>query len=263
MKRLTPKGKFFQIKKESDEMTTEERLENIERALVHMKMRNRWLMSTILLLVVGLVITGVLKTAVSPVQAQSERDPKIIRARQFILVDEKDKIRASLTNDKGGSMLTMWDEKGVARIKLAVDAKGPWLVMNDETGILRSQFSVYSGGPALAMFDKEGKCRTAIAVSPVGPALVMMDNKEVGRLKIGTYKSGPEIAMYDETGIGRLGFTVIPEGPRLALWDKKGIERVSIGRINMELPNNKINECPESTLFLFGPDGKVIWSAIK
>jgi len=53
------------------------------------------------------------------------------------------------------------------------------------------------------------------------------------------------------------------DGPSLTLWDKNGNYRFWAGKTALESPDGRTMEYPESSLILFGPDGKVIWSAIK
>jgi len=56
-------------KKGGENMTIEERLENMEREVGRQKRRNRWLLGAILVLLGGLVAAGVFKTMITPVQA--------------------------------------------------------------------------------------------------------------------------------------------------------------------------------------------------
>jgi len=57
--------------------------------------------------------------------------------------------------------------------------------------------------------------------------------------------------------------TVDKDGPSLNLRDENGMERFTAGKIKTVTPDGKVIEYPESSLVLFGPDGKIIWSAIK
>ena len=77
-------------------MGTEERLEKLEQALLAEKRRNRWLLAVVGLGVVG-VLAWTLTTTTSTAQAQGANiGPKEIRATQFILEDENEKLRAGL-----------------------------------------------------------------------------------------------------------------------------------------------------------------------
>ena len=57
--------------------------------------------------------------------------------------------------------------------------------------------------------------------------------------------------------------TVDKDGPGLRLLDENGKARFVAGKETTETPDGKIIEYPESSLILFGPDGKIIWRAIK
>src|SRR5437879_4389136 len=58
-----------------------------------------------------------------------------IRSRQFILVDDTGKERASLVADRAGSaFLTMFDTAGKTRVHLSVTPDGPNLMFYDPSG---------------------------------------------------------------------------------------------------------------------------------
>jgi len=57
---------------------------------------------------------------------------------------------------------------------------------------------------------------------------------------------------------------VIKDGsPSIALFDENGKIRFAAGKTETITPEGKTIAYPESSLIRFGPDGKVIWSAIK
>ena len=101
-------------------MTTEERLEKMERELSAAKRRNRWI-----LLVITLAATGAYALGCNVEQ-------RIISAQHFHLVDESGKTRALLTVCADGPGLLMKDENGKTRLLLTVDNNGPRLFMFDE-----------------------------------------------------------------------------------------------------------------------------------
>jgi len=70
----------------------------------------------------------------TPVEAE-------IRAQHFVLVDDKNKERASLVSDAAGSV---------------------FLVMFDTTGKPRATLSVGNDGPSLVFYDRSGQQRTII-----------------------------------------------------------------------------------------------------
>lgn len=86
-----------------------ERLERLEREVRAGKRRNRWLLVALGLGIVGVLLTWTLTHTTATAQAQG---PKVIRANEFILEDQNDRIRAMLRVDKGGARLALLDETG-------------------------------------------------------------------------------------------------------------------------------------------------------
>ena len=186
--------------KGTERMSTEERLEKLERELFAEKRRARWLLAT-----VGLGVLGVLAwtwaTSTPTAQAQgANTGPKVIRATQFILEDETGKARARLVVDKDGPGLALYDETGQIRAGLGVNKDGAELTLLDETSKPRAMLSMGKDGPGLVLGDETGKKRVGLAVD----------------------KEGPRLALDDETGKARAGLTVSKDGPRLALSDETG-----------------------------------------
>ncbi|MFA5107880.1 MAG: hypothetical protein WC497_06215 [Patescibacteria group bacterium] len=147
-------------------MTTEERLEKLERELTATQRRNRWTLGC-----GAVLILGCLTIAATP------GDNRIIRANSFILEDENGKTRASLSmgKDRGGPGLAMYDENGKTRAVLDVSKNGPALNMQDENGNLRASMGVGKDGPLMVIWDGNGKGRAAMVVIKDVPELHMMD----------------------------------------------------------------------------------------
>lgn len=80
-------------------MTTEQRLENIEKELARAKRLNRLLLAVVLLAVVAM-------------SAGISRREDVVRAKGFIVVDENGKIRATLVMLREGPLLGLFDENG-------------------------------------------------------------------------------------------------------------------------------------------------------
>jgi len=117
-------------------MTTEERLETLERELARAKRGNRrmvlagagLLLGLFALLVAGRSITGV-------AQGQEKAaDKKVIRANEFVLLDEQGRERGRLAVLKDGPWLSLYDEKGIPRIMLTMTNDGPRLFLSGENG---------------------------------------------------------------------------------------------------------------------------------
>ena len=100
-------------------MTTEERIDKLERELENMK--------------------------------------RVMRTRTFIIEDENGKPRAELGVDKDGPRLMLMDENGNHRVELGVDKDGSGLSLSDENGNIRAGIVVSKDGPGLALLDDEGK----------------------------------------------------------------------------------------------------------
>ena len=108
-------------------------------------------------------------------RASAERSvvEDLVRARQFVLVDQSGKDRASLVTDAAGSVfLIMFDRNGKPRADLSVGNFGPSLTLLDPSGQARAVFGstmlvgshVSDNGavertPAssIVLFDRNGK----------------------------------------------------------------------------------------------------------
>jgi len=125
--------------------------------------------------------------------------------------------------------------------KTAKEIRAKAFVLEDENGKVRAGLSVFRDVPSLKLSDEYGKTRAALTV----------------------IKNGPWLALYDEKGQGRAGLGVLKDSPHLTFFDENGNDRFAAGKIATVSPDGKTIEYPESSLILYGPDGKVIWSAIK
>jgi hypothetical protein len=93
---------------------------------------------------------------------------------------------------------------------------------------------------------------------------VLEDENGKPRAALGVGKSAPaSLILFDENGKMRVFLAVGKEGASLTLGDEKGQARFAAGWTVTVTPDGKTIEYPESSLILFGPDGKIIWSAIK
>jgi hypothetical protein len=218
-------------------MTIEERLENIERELGRVKRRNRWLLGAILLLVGGLVAAWAFKTTVTTAQAQGAGAVKEVRANSFVLEDENGKGRAILFTLQDETDLLLWGGNGKSYARLNVTKDGPKMALYDESGKSCAALNFFEDEPRLTLGDENGKIRVWLSL----------------------VKGCPVLNLYDQNGKRRTGLSA---APGLALWDEKGQIRFAAGKAGTKSPDGKTIEYPESSLILFGPDGKVIWSAI-
>jgi len=152
-------------------MTTEERLEILERELARAKRRNYWFM-TVLGLAVGLfALNWYLRAA--------EGVAKEVRANKFILVDAKGKYRAQLAVvDKVGPLLGLYGEDDKPRAMLSVIMDGPALTLFDKNSKSGVGLDIIHGAPAVRLYDKDGKARAVLSVTELGPWLGLYDENE-------------------------------------------------------------------------------------
>jgi len=109
-------------------MTTDERIEKMERQLARMRWFNRCLIACIVLSFGGCFIS---KTF-GPEKALAQSGSKVIRANSFFLEDENGNIRASLHITKDGPGLLLSDENDKVRATLVSVKDGPGLSLIDE-----------------------------------------------------------------------------------------------------------------------------------
>lgn len=111
-------------------MTIEERLENMERELGHVKRRNRWLLGAVLLMAGGLVIPAVFKTTAFRARAQETE----ISAYKFNILDNSGKVCGFLGMGPYGPALFMSNILGKASVIIASEPSGPRIDLYDDTG---------------------------------------------------------------------------------------------------------------------------------
>jgi hypothetical protein len=197
-------------------MTTDQRIENLEKGLASARRLNCWLLAA-----VGLALgVWILAGTFGPTMAAAPGGrgaAKEIRANRFVVEDENGKNRMVLFASKDGPGLGLFDDNGNNRVTLLVFGDGPKLVFKDEKGNQRAGLSVTKDGPALLMVDENGKFRAWLNATK--------------------------------------------DGPGLGLSDANGNLRATVGVTQATSPDGRITIYPESSLLLYGTDGKVIWQA--
>jgi len=165
-------------------------LELISQRLATVERRFRWM--TRIVITIGVTVTaaalmaqapqpvrpgvvlpnGTLRTTETPPPPLPGVEAEV-RARHFVLVDERGRERASLVADNAGSVfLVMFDAAGKTRANLSVSNEGPSLVLYDATARQRGIFGsttlvgshvaesgIAEKAPAssIVLFDKSGK----------------------------------------------------------------------------------------------------------
>jgi len=126
-------------------MTTEERLDVLERELARLKFRNRWLVAVVVLSILGLGLasTWTLTTA-SAQDRLAGLSPKILRGTELVLEDEDGKHTATLRASQDGVHLALGDENRLIRASLEMDLReGPSLKLRDKDGKIRAILGVH------------------------------------------------------------------------------------------------------------------------
>jgi hypothetical protein len=246
-------------------MTIEERLENMEKEMGRQKRRYRWLLGAILLVAGGLFVPIVFEATAFRAKAQAGGTVKEIRANNIVLEDANGKVRALLTgeDEEGRPGLALSDENGKTRVWLHVNETGPTLVMTDETGKPSVWLSVIKSGPVLRLNGEKAKTGFVLSVIKEGPQLGLHYESDMPRAVLSVTSDGPSLDQRDENDMRRSRLAVTKDGPALLLFDENGKLRFDAGKSSVITPKGKIIAYPESSLVLFGPDGKLIWSAIK
>ena len=157
-------------------MTIEERLEKVEKELTEAKRRNRWLLTVLGLVIVGLGMVWLLAKTTS--SATAATTPKVVRANAFIVVDTNGKERAKLDVTKGGQTeLVLFDENGEQRALLAVNKDGPGLALSDEKGKTRAGLGLGKDGVGLELLDENGEQRAVLEATKARTGLELYNAK--------------------------------------------------------------------------------------
>ena len=220
-------------------MTTDERLDKLEKELARAKRRNRRLLAALGLAAGAFALVWIVAGTANRAEAQGSGVPTAIRANAFVLVDENGKMRARLSVNKNGVALALLNRNGIPGAALTVVKGAPGLTLYDENAKGGAVLAVGKDGPGLTLFDENGKADATLAVLKGEPGLSLLDEKGKDRAVLAVGKDGPGLALFDENGKGRAmlgaGKTVSPDGRKITY--------------------------PESSLRLFGPDETVVWQA--
>ncbi len=206
-------------------------METLARRLDQVERENRRLKQA------GVVVLAVIAAVVLMGQATKGKVAKVVEAEKFVLRDADGKGRARLESLPSGLVrLALLDKDENIQSVLGVGVGRPSLVLagrNNKT-ILTTSFLSVSG--------KGGKSRLTLAVLPSGAqSLVLTDN---------TARTRAELAIE------------VDGSPTFGLFDRTGTARAVLGSISLEnAETGVIEKRPESSLVLFGNDGKGIWSA--
>jgi hypothetical protein len=156
-------------------MTTEERLEKVERELARAKQRSRWLLTALGLGLGTLMLVWTSAASVPLAEAQATGFGRTVRAERFELVDGQGTIRATLSLIAEQPLLGLADENGKPHTVLGMTKEGSMLTLGDATSKPRFLVRVTKEGPTLILHDENGKPRTMLGALKDGPLLGFLD----------------------------------------------------------------------------------------
>jgi len=160
-------------------MTTDERLERLEKELTRAKRHNLWLLTTTGLIVLTLTLMRVFTGLENNAHAKGKgNEPRVVSANEFILEDGE----------------------GRCRSKLFVDTKGPCFNLIDEKDRLRAQLRLIKDEPFLILMNEKGNGSVSLNQKEQGVGLVLCDQEYRVRGVFAVTKSGAGIEIWDENG---------------------------------------------------------------
>jgi len=192
-------------------MTTDERLETLEKELARAKRRDRRLLA-----VVGLA-AGVLALAWivlgAGCNAQGGKVPTVIRAGRFELVDANGEVRAYLEAAKDGATLFLFSETASATLSVR-EKQGPELSLLDRSGKGGEGHAMLSAGKghaagkgysALLLSGGNGETYATLSANEDGTSLGLNRGTGVCSVMLSTQKGlppggGAPLVVYDENG---------------------------------------------------------------
>jgi hypothetical protein len=195
-------------------MTTEQRLDALERELGRTKRVNR-----LLLVVTGaLVVAGVTGLTVT---AQEKR-ATTLRARAFVLEDDDGRPRGGLSVTEYGSALALFGLNGDVQATLSLSQEGPSLTLFDANAKERVTLRASKDAPSLKLADSSGATRAALAVTADMPVLSLLDAAGKTRATLGTSADRSTLSLSDANGTARATLGTTADATTLGLHDSGG-----------------------------------------
>jgi len=177
------------------------------------------------------------------------------------LFNEKGRGVAGLAITKDATGLSIMDREGKTRAALLLEKnRSQALMLNDgRPDGTSALFSVADKGSMLSL--DRAQSQVLLCASKAGPSIDLTDSKGVSRANLTVVKEVSGLYISDENGTHRAALDYSEHGPALDLIDVKGKIRASLGAGMMESSDGKRLTYPESSLYFFGPDGKLRWTA--
>lgn len=175
-------------------MTTEQRLDALEREVHRTRRVNRWLLvvfGATIVVFTGLTVTG-----------QEKHAPTELRARALVVEDENGKTRLRLTTIKSGSSaaLVLLDANGTPGmgLEMRMDGNAALLSVLDGRGSVRIGVMLDRDTTGLSLHDASGP-----------RAVLSVDKNEAG------------LALHDANGTPRVSLSAARDA-KMILWDASG-----------------------------------------
>jgi hypothetical protein len=197
-------------------MTTDERIENLEKGLASARRLNRWLLAAVGLALGVWILAGTFGPTMAAAPAGGAA-VKEIRANRFVVEDANGKPRASLEVFNDNPRLALYDESDKPLASLCANKDGGLLSLG---GKAIAALNTGKTGAALMLMDMNGKLKNVMLGAAFGLSLADENGKR--RVSLSTDKDGPKLVLEDENGQGRVGLGAPKDGPALLLADEKG-----------------------------------------
>jgi len=202
-------------------MTTDERMEKMEKELARVRWSNRCLIGCIVL---SLGVCFIWRTF-GPETAWAQSGAKEIRANKFVLEDPNGKPCATLGYiENNGPALLLLDKNDVVRASLGLTPDGPGLELMDENHNTRVGLRTHAGGgPGLMLSDEDDRPRAILNIlGRQGSQLVLIDQNKRPRAGVAALKGESRVWLRDQNGKPRAALTITEDGPNLSLTDENG-----------------------------------------
>lgn len=205
-------------------MSTDDRIEVLERQLAVALRRQR------VLSLVGMAVVGALVATATwpPAVADAPRDAAFgkVTAEAFELVDEHGEVRATMAIDGEDVHWRLLGGQGLVRAELAVTDDGAALVLDDSAGQQRVRLGAFPERHGLMIEGRDGK-GAALGLEADRPVLSLHGGEAGGVTAIAS-DGGPQLRLIDKAGVERLGLAVTEDGPALQLFDEGGTTGVRL-----------------------------------
>jgi hypothetical protein len=193
-------------------MTTDERIENLEKGLASARRFNRWLLAAVGLALGVWILAGTFGPTVAAAPGGGAA-VKEVRANRFVVEDENGKTRALLAALKDGPTLNLYDENGKPCANLYAVKDGPGLALSDANGMLRVALGANKEESGLILFDEKSKTRATLGVTADGPGLTLWDENGKSMPMNSSFWQAPNPTAAGPGTAGAPGGGQMPVGP--------------------------------------------------